>query len=225
MDSLCPTSHWRLFAARAAQQERRKSSADLDSRGPARRGRGVQVFLSGISRSLRRIQSSARGRPCAGQDNLRRRKARRLDGYDSSIVFEVDDTAKTYLEREVGLAASQSDHGERCSHLVLADAFFPPAAKRRIRRARRSRRAASSATSTSWKKPPPARGSKRAAAQAVAESFLRDTLHADLSRYDFREEEANFTERPARRDWSFSWERRGFRAKDAPYRLNVTLAG
>ncbi len=66
---------------------------------------------------------------------------------------------------------------------------------------------------------------ERAAAQAVAESFLRDTLHTDLSLYDFREEEANFTERPNRRDWSFSWERRGFRAKDAPYRLNVTLAG
>ena len=47
----------------------------------------------------------------------------------------------------------------------------------------------------------------------------------DLSRYDFREEEANFTERPNRRDWSFSWELRGFRAKDAPYRLSVTLAG
>src|SRR5580704_6505935 len=26
-----------------------------------------------------------------------------LGGYDSSIVFDVDDTAKTYLEREVGL--------------------------------------------------------------------------------------------------------------------------
>src|ERR1700722_15988790 len=31
-----------------------------------------------------------------------------LDGYDSSIVFEVDDSAKTYLEREVGL--QQANH-------------------------------------------------------------------------------------------------------------------
>jgi membrane protease YdiL (CAAX protease family) len=65
----------------------------------------------------------------------------------------------------------------------------------------------------------------RAAAQATAESFLRDTLRLDLSLYDFRGEEANSTDLPARRDWSFSWERRGFRAKDAPYRLTVTLAG
>src|SRR3974390_1327698 len=27
----------------------------------------------------------------------------RLDGYDSTIVFDLDETAKTYLEREVGL--------------------------------------------------------------------------------------------------------------------------
>ncbi|HEX4641893.1 MAG TPA: CPBP family intramembrane glutamic endopeptidase, partial [Candidatus Acidoferrales bacterium] len=47
----------------------------------------------------------------------------------------------------------------------------------------------------------------------------------DLSLYDFREQEANPTERPARRDWTFSWERRGFLAKDAPYRLTVSLAG
>ena len=66
---------------------------------------------------------------------------------------------------------------------------------------------------------------ERAAAQNIAETFLRDTLHADLSRYDFRDEEANFTERPNRRDWSFTWEQRGFLAKDATYRLNVTLAG
>ena len=62
-------------------------------------------------------------------------------------------------------------------------------------------------------------------ARAAAESFLRDTLRVDLSRFDYLGEEANLTERPNRRDWSFSWEQRGFRAKDAPYRLNVTLAG
>src|SRR5260221_11693470 len=71
----------------------------------------------------------------------------------------------------------------------------------------------------------PADRLERAEAQATAESFLRDTLHADLSLYDFREEEANLTERPARRDWSFAWERRGFRANDATYRVIVTLAG
>jgi len=36
--------------------------------------------------------------------------------------------------------------------------------------------------------------------------------------------ESNSTKRPNRVDWSFTWEKHGFRAKDAPYRLNVTAA-
>ena len=55
---------------------------------------------------------------------------------------------------------------------------------------------ASSATTHELEEAAPGARLERAAAQATAESFLRDTLHADLSRYDFREEEANFTERP-----------------------------
>src|SRR5262249_47438510 len=33
------------------------------------------------------------------------------------------------------------------------------------------------------------------------------------------------THKPNRIDWGFTWEKRGFRAKDAPYRLAVTVAG
>jgi membrane protease YdiL (CAAX protease family) len=51
----------------------------------------------------------------------------------------------------------------------------------------------------------------------------------DLAAYEFLPEEANSTERPNRRDWSFTWERRGFKAParpdGAPYRLRVTLQG
>ena len=41
----------------------------------------------------------------------------------------------------------------------------------------------------------------------------------------FLPEEANSVARPNRTDWGFTWERSGFRAKDAPYRLHVTLQG
>ena len=37
----------------------------------------------------------------------------RLDGYQSSIIFDVDETAKTYLEREVGL--------EQANRLMASD--------------------------------------------------------------------------------------------------------
>ena len=147
-----------------------------------------------------------------------------LGGYDSSIVFEVDDTAKTYLEREVGLKQANQMMASQVHIWYWQARFFRPLQKEEfdvrvdpdggiVGYDHQLEEAASGARL------------ERAAAQAAAETFLRGTLHADLSLYDFRNEEANFTERPARRDWSFSWERRGFRAKDAPYRLSVTLAG
>jgi membrane protease YdiL (CAAX protease family) len=148
-----------------------------------------------------------------------------LDGYDSSIVFDLDDTAKTYLEREVGL--------ERANQMMRNDLhiwywqtrFFRPLQKEEFD-VRVDPAGGVVGYTHELEETAPGARLARAAAQAVAESFLRDTLHLDLSRYDFREEEANSTE-PSnnRRDWSFSWELRGFRAKDAPYRLKVTLAG
>ena len=66
---------------------------------------------------------------------------------------------------------------------------------------------------------------ERGAALARASDFLRDTLHAPLEGYTFLPEEANSVARPERTDWSFTWERTGFRAKDAPYRLRVALEG
>jgi hypothetical protein len=147
-----------------------------------------------------------------------------LDAYDSSIVFDLDDTAKTYLEREVGL--------ERANQMMRNDLhiwywqtrFFRPLQKEEFD-VRVDPAGGVVGYARELEETAPGARLERAAAQSVAESFLRDTLHLDLSRYDFREEEANSTERPNRRDWSFSWELRGFRAKDAPYRLHVSLAG
>ncbi len=147
-----------------------------------------------------------------------------LGGYDSSIVFDVDDTAKTYLEREVGLQQANQMMASQVHIWYWRTRFFRPLQKEEFD-VRVDPAGGIVGYSHQLEEAAPGARLERAAAQATAESFLRDTLHMDLSLYDFREEEANFTERPARRDWSFSWERRGFRAKDAPYRLNVTLAG
>jgi hypothetical protein len=147
-----------------------------------------------------------------------------LDGYDSSIVFDVDDTAKTYLEREVGLQEANQMMAGEVHVWYWQTRFFRPLQKEEFD-VRVDPAGGIVGYRHALEEAAPGARLERAAAQATAEGFLRDTLHADLSRYDFREEEANFTERPARRDWSFSWERHGFRAKDAPYRLSVTLAG
>jgi membrane protease YdiL (CAAX protease family) len=147
-----------------------------------------------------------------------------LGGYDSSIVFDLDDTAKTYLEREVGLQQANQMMASEVHVWYWQTRFFRPLQKEEFD-VRVDPAGGIVGYNHELEEAAPGARLERAAAQATAESFLRDTLHADLSLYDFREEEANPTERPARRDWSFSWERRGFRAKDAPYRLTVTLAG
>src|SRR5271169_1204520 len=126
-----------------------------------------------------------------------------LDGYDSSIVFDLDDTAKTYLEREVGLQQANQMMANEVHIWYWRTRFFRPLQKEefdvRVDPAGRI----VGYTHLVEESEPGAR-LERAVAQAMAESFLRDTLHKDLSLYDFREEEANPTERPARRDWSFS---------------------
>jgi hypothetical protein len=147
-----------------------------------------------------------------------------LSGYDSSIVFDLDDTAKTYLEREVGLQQADQMMAGDVHIWYWQTRFFRPLQKEEFD-VRVEPAGGIVGYLHELEDAAPGAHLERSAAQAKAESFLRDTLHVDLSRFDFREEEANSTEHPARRDWSFSWERRGFRAKDAPYRLNVTLAG
>ena len=148
----------------------------------------------------------------------------KLDGYDSGIVFDLDNTAKTYLEREVGLQQANQMMANQVHIWYWETRFFRPLQKEEF-----DVRVDPAGDVVGYahvlEEATPGARLERGAAQAAAESFLREGLHIDLSLYDFREEEANFTDQPARRDWSFSWERRGFRAKDAPYRFIVRLAG
>jgi len=148
----------------------------------------------------------------------------KLDGYDSTIVFDLDETAKTYLEREVGLQQANRMMAGDVHVWYWQARFFRPLQKEEFD-VRVNPAGGVVGYSHVLEEAAPGGRPQRAEAQGIAESFLRDALHANLAEYDFREAEANPTERPSRRDWSFSWERRGFRAKDAPYRLNVSLAG
>ncbi len=147
-----------------------------------------------------------------------------VSGYQSAIVFDVDDNAKTYLEREVGL--------EQANRLMSSDLniwywkvrFFRPKQEEEFgvqvspggeivgytHKVEEARAGASP---------------DRAAAEATAQDFLRNKMGVDLSKWTFLPEEANSSKKPNRLDWSFTWEKRDFRAKDAPYRLSVELQG
>jgi membrane protease YdiL (CAAX protease family) len=152
-----------------------------------------------------------------------------LDGYESTIVFNVDDNAKTYLERTVGLEQANQLISTKVSAWYWEARFFRPEQKEEYRvdvspsgrlvgfehvveEARTGARL------------------ERDAALALAQNFLRAQGPSRFAEFDYLPEEANSKEpNPNRRDWSFTWELRGFRAPDspqgAPYRLRVGLQG
>jgi membrane protease YdiL (CAAX protease family) len=155
-------------------------------------------------------------------------QGQKLEGYQSSIVFRVDDNAKTYLEREVGLKQANELMASAVSVWYWGVRFFRPGQKEEF-----FVRVSPAGRIVGYKhvieEAREGAHLEREAARATAEAFLATRYQADLAAYDFLPQEANSTERPRRRDWSFTWERRGFRAParegGAPYRLRVTVQG
>jgi len=147
-----------------------------------------------------------------------------VSGYRSAIVFSVDDDAKTYLERELGLQQANQMMSSQLHMWYWDVRFFRPQQEEEFF-VRVS--PAGNVVGYTHKIEEARAGAAldRAAAQAGAQNFLVSKLGLDASQWDFLPEEANSTKRPNRTDWDFTWEKHGFRAKDAPYRLTVALQG
>ena len=147
-----------------------------------------------------------------------------VSGYQSTMVFDVDDNAKTYLEREVGLAQANRLMSGAVNVWFWNARFFRPQQEEEFR-VRVS--PAGRITGYEHKIEEARTGAtlERAAALHKAQDFLRAQYAADMSAWDFLPEESGSEQRPRRLDWTFTWERHGFRAKDAPYRLYVAVQG
>jgi len=147
-----------------------------------------------------------------------------VNGYRSAIVFDLDDNAKTYLERELGLQQANQMMSSQLNIWYWDVRFFRPQQQEEFHV-----RVSPAGSIVGYDhKVPEARAAPsvdRSQAQATAQTFLSSKLGVDLKTWDFLPEEANSNKRPNRLDWSFTWEKHGFRAKDAPYRLLVTLHG
>jgi hypothetical protein len=147
-----------------------------------------------------------------------------VGGYRSAIVFSVDDDAKTYLERELGLKEANQMMSSQL-HIWYWDVrFFRPQQEEEFL-VRVSPAGNVVGYTHKIEEARPGATLERAAAQAEAQNFLALRLGIDTSQWDFLPEEVNSVKRPKRTDWSFTWEKHGFRAKDAPYRLTVALEG
>jgi membrane protease YdiL (CAAX protease family) len=147
-----------------------------------------------------------------------------VSGYRSAIVFDVDDNAKTYLERELGLKQANQLMSSQLNIWYWDVRFFRPQQEEEFL-VRVS--PAGNIVGYSHKIEEARAGASldRGAAQKSAQDFLSRKLALDLTQWDFLPEEANSNKRPNRTDWSLTWEKHGFRAKDAPYRLQVSLQG
>ena len=161
-------------------------------------------------------------------------RGQKLDRYQSSIVFSVEDFSiepnsdsppvKTYLERELGLEQANRLMASEIVVWYWDTRFFRQGQQEEFRL--RVSPAGRVVGMTHVIEEARAGASlDQDAARAVAEAFLRTGPAVDLAAYDFLAGEASATERPKRRDWSFTWERRGFKVKDATYRLRVAVQG
>ena len=145
-----------------------------------------------------------------------------VSGYESTIVFDVDDNAKVYLERQLGLQQANKLMSSELNIWFWDVRFFKPQQEEEF-----LVRVSPAGQIVGYDhKVEEARAGvtpNRAQAQALAQDYLSGKLGVDLLGWDFLPEEANRKGLPNRVDWSFTWEKHGFRAKDAPYRLRVTL--
>lgn len=147
-----------------------------------------------------------------------------VNGYRSAIVFSVDDDAKTYLERELGLQQANQLMSSQLHVWYWDVRFFRPLQEEEFY-VRVSPAGKVVGYTHKIEEARPGATLERATAQARAQNFLVAKLGLDASQWDFLPEEANSIKRPNRTDWDFTWEKHGFRAKDAPYRLTVALEG
>jgi membrane protease YdiL (CAAX protease family) len=147
-----------------------------------------------------------------------------VGGYESAIIFDVDENSKTYLERELGTAQTNQLMSSELHIWYWQVRFFKPQQEEEFQV-----RVSPTGQIVGYEhRLAEGRGAgalDRATALATATQFASNKLGVDLAQWDLLNDEVSSQQRPARLDWSFAWERRNFRAKDAPYRLQVELHG
>jgi membrane protease YdiL (CAAX protease family) len=147
-----------------------------------------------------------------------------VSGYRSAIIFDLDENAKTYLERNLGLQQANQLMSSQLNIWYWDVRLFRPQQEEEYRV-----RVSPAGNIVGYEhKIEEARAGAtldRAAAQNKAQDFLSRNVAIDLKAWDFLPEQSNSDQRSNRLDWSFTWEKHGFRAKDAPYRLEASVKG
>ncbi|HEX5412711.1 MAG TPA: CPBP family intramembrane glutamic endopeptidase [Terriglobia bacterium] len=143
-------------------------------------------------------------------------------GYRHAAIFTYDDDAKTYLERTQGLAEmNQLTRGPihlwRWSHR-----WFKPQQKEEFRVEVDTQ---GRVVGFDHEIPDAARGASLTSDQArqIAQQFLQNTIHRELSGLEFLDVQSE--RRPARVDYSFTWNQKNVNLGKGSYRIEVDVAG
>jgi membrane protease YdiL (CAAX protease family) len=147
-----------------------------------------------------------------------------LSGYQSTVVFDVDENAKTYLERKLGLQQANRLMSSELNIWYWDVRFFRPQQEEEFL-VRVSPAGQIVGYDRKIQEAWAAKSLDREQAIGDARNYLQTKLGVDLNKWEFLPAEANSRARPNRVDWSFTWELKAFRAKDAPYRMQVGLQG
>ena len=155
-------------------------------------------------------------------ENFLSEQGLKLTGYRRASRFHYDETAKTFLERELGLEQANRLMGRRVRLWRWSWRWFRPLQKEEFRV---DVTPAGEPAGFEHQIPEAAARPSLTAEQArdVAERFLRDTMHRDPAGLDFVE--GSSVTRPARTDHTFTWKEHDFDIQDATYRLEVTVLG
>jgi hypothetical protein len=146
-----------------------------------------------------------------------------LTGRRHAAIFQVDDTAKVYLERELGLDTLGELTRERQVRLwEWSHRWLRPLAKEEVKVAVTPE---GEVMAFSHLIPEEATGAflDETVARGIAEKLLSSAFKLDPARLTFIESKRE--DRPHRRDWTFTFERAGWKAKDATYRMLVEVHG
>lgn len=147
-----------------------------------------------------------------------------LSGYKSSIIFDVDEDSKVYLERQLGLREANRLMSSELNIWYWEVRFFKPLQEEEFE-VRVNPAGQIVGYDHKIEEARAGASLERRTAQSAAQDYLGEKRQMDLRGWDALPEEANSQKKPNRTDWTFTWEKHSFRAKDAPYRLQVTVQG
>jgi membrane protease YdiL (CAAX protease family) len=147
-----------------------------------------------------------------------------VEGYRTSVEFSVRNEQKVYVERKLGLERANQLSTSQISLWYWNVRFYKIQQEEEF-----AVEVSPSGQIVGYEHVLPKEKAgatiERAAAQEIAQNFLLTKLGKDANEWTLLPEEANSQKMPNRLDWDFTWEKRGAKVKDAPYREKIHIAG